>query len=202
MPITMIETDNAARRPARSPKAPMTRPPRGRNMNATPKTASDASNEVVGFPDGKNSAPMRGGKKPVHREIEPLQEMADAGRDGDASRHGGANVGAGLAAAGAGPSGGTAEVTALRKAGWSSMSPRECRERLAPRPAEFGLTGIRSFRRVRYPWTGHLEANPARRPDVNGHNLYGRIDDTPRRVAGSTPCGPGRAASAPPPPRA
>src|SRR6476660_10212175 len=64
MPITMIETDNAARRPARSPKAPMTRPPSGRKKNATPKTASDASNEVVGFPDGKNSAPMVAARNP------------------------------------------------------------------------------------------------------------------------------------------
>src|SRR6185312_11045364 len=95
--------------PARSPKAPMTRPPRGRKKNATPKTASDANNEVVGFPDGKKSAPMVAARNPYtaksnHSRKWPMPAATATRRD-----TAGANVGAGLAAAGARRSDGRTE---------------------------------------------------------------------------------------------
>ena len=54
IPIVSSEVTRVALRPNRSPKWPNTTAPRGRATIAAPKTAKDASSDVVSFPVGKN----------------------------------------------------------------------------------------------------------------------------------------------------
>jgi len=63
-PIIPTDSDSAMRRPLVSPMDPITRPPIGRKRNATPKTASDASNAVAGEDSRKNTLPIVIAKKP------------------------------------------------------------------------------------------------------------------------------------------
>ncbi len=77
MAIAATEKVSAARRPSRSPIAPITAPPTGRIRKPTAKMPKAASTCATASSLGEEGPSDRGGEVAVDREIVPFQHVAD-----------------------------------------------------------------------------------------------------------------------------